>query len=65
MKNTNNLEKYIRNNVKKSMKIYMSDTTGGENIKSVDFYSVLNSNFSLIPHHTNDRAKQIKLVKFI
>lgn len=63
MKNINNIEKYIKNNVKKSLKIYMSDSTGGDNIKSVDFYSVLNSHFSLIPHHINDRANQMKQVK--
>ena len=64
MKNTNNLEKYVKTNAKKALNFFMTDTTGGDNIKSVDFYSVMNSNFSLNPHSVEDREQKMKQVKY-
>ena len=64
MKNTNNLEKYVKTSAKKVLDFYMSETTGGENIKSVDFFSVMNSNFSMNPHSVEERQQKLKQVNF-
>jgi hypothetical protein len=63
MKSKSQLEKYVKSNAKKVLNIYMNDTTGGDNINSVDFYSVMNSRFSMIPHHKEEREAKIKQVK--
>ncbi len=62
MKTTTTLEKYVKSNVKKSSKTFMTEKTGGDNIMSIDFYSVLNSKFSLIPQSREDRQERMKQV---
>ena len=62
MKNKSQLEKYVKTHAKKSLNIYMNDRTGGDNITSVDFYATLNSRFSIIPHHKEDRELKLKQV---
>ncbi len=62
MKNKSQLEKYVKTHANKALNFYMSDRTGGDNISSVDYYAVLNSRFSIIPHHKEEREVKLKQV---